>query len=201
MTQVAEPPYGHTPGRVRFTREQCKAMSETGILQGHYELIDGEIISKMGQNPPHGAVSSLLNAWLTLVFGALFVRTQSSIDIGEADPDHNDPEPDAAVTVAPATAYFNRLPGPADLVLVCEVSDSTARLDRTAKAALYALAGIIEYWIVDIPARQLIVHRQPATSGYAVCFALDADGETATLARPNNFVRVSDLLPPSGLPA
>ena len=52
-------------GHVRFTREQCDSMRETGILQGHYELIDGKIISKMGQNPLHGAVCTLLSAWLS----------------------------------------------------------------------------------------------------------------------------------------
>ena len=197
MTQIAEPPYDHMPGRVRFTRSQCDAMRETGILQGRYELIDGEIIRKMSQNPPHGAVCSLLSAWLTLVFGALFVRMQSFIDIGDADPDHNDPEPDGAVTAEPATAYFKRLPGAADLLLVCEVSDSTARLDRTAKALLYALAGITEYWIVDIPSRQLVVHRQPTDSGYAVRLAFAADEQVASLARPNDSVRVADLLPPT----
>ena len=151
----------------------------------------------MGQIPPHGAVRVLLYAWLTSVFGALFVRVQSSIVVGDADPEHNDPEPDAAVTVEPTTAYFNRLPGPGDLLLVCEVSDTTARLDRTAKGALYALAGVRNFWIVDIPRRQLVVHRRP-TVGYAerIVFAVD---ETAfTLARPSAAVRVADLLPPVG---
>ena len=190
MTQIAEPPYDHTHGRVRFTRSQCDAMRETGILQGRYKRIDAEIILKMSRNPLHGAVCSLQSAWLTLVFGALFVRTQSSIDIGDADPDHNDPEPDAAVTVEPTTAYFSRLPAPTDLQLICEVSDSTARLDRTAKAALYALAGIREYWIVDIPGRQLVIHRQPTGSGYAVRLAVATEGEfTASHTATSQAVR------------
>ena len=54
----------------------------------------------------------LLNAWLTAAFGALFVQTQATIDVGNADPDHNEPEPDAAVTVEPNTAYADRHPVP-----------------------------------------------------------------------------------------
>ena len=60
-----------------------------------------------------------------------------------------------------------RHPGPADLHIVVEVADSTLRSDRVAKAALYARAGIGEYWIVDIVGRQLFVHRQPLPNGYA----------------------------------
>jgi Uma2 family endonuclease len=206
MTQIAEPlhasaanepfitTYEPTPNRVRFTRAQCDIIREAGILNGRYELIDGEIISKIGQNPPHGAICVLLYASLTSVFGALFVRIQTTIDTGDT---HNEPEPDAAVTVEPTSAYFDRYPGPADLALVAEVSDTTLRFDRTVKAALYAQAGIKEYWIVDIAGRQVFVHRSPAANGYTEVIAYGADMRIATLARPDAFVSVSDLLPPS----
>src|SRR5579862_3616878 len=159
MPRVAEaPPLPEgTPGRIRWTRAQCEAIRDAGILVGRYELIDGEIISKMGQNPPHRMAVVLLHAWLALVFGLLFVQTQAAIDVGSVDPTHNDPEPDAAVTAAPNTAYANRHPGPADLLLVVEVSDSTVRFDRSAKALLYARARIREYWVLDLPGRQLYV--------------------------------------------
>jgi Uma2 family endonuclease len=207
MTQIAEPPvttavrslpavYEPTPNRVRFTRAQCDVIQEAGVLTGRYELIDGEIISKMGQNPPHGAIGVLLYAWLTSVFGALSVRIQTTIDIGDADPEHNRPEPDAAVTLEPTSAYFDRFPGPDDLALVAEISDSTVRFDRTTKAALYALAGIREYWIVDIAGQQVFIHRQPAPEGYAEVSVHGRDQKIATLARPEASVLVSDLLPP-----
>src|SRR5690348_9199516 len=114
MPQIVEPiPYTQepTPNRIRWTRAQCDAIQEAGILNGRYELVDGEIILTMGQKPPHRLTVVLLHAWLTAVFGALFVQTQSPIDVGDADPDHNDPEPDAAVTIAPNTAYADRNPG------------------------------------------------------------------------------------------
>ncbi|HLV81635.1 MAG TPA: Uma2 family endonuclease, partial [Chthonomonadaceae bacterium] len=138
----------------------------------------------MGQKPPHRLTVVLLHAWLTAVFGALFVQTQATIDIGDADPDHNEPEPDAAVTVEPNTAYSARNPGPKDLVLVVEVSDTTLRFDRTTKAALYARAGIREYWIVNIVDRQALVHRQPSAEGYQEISAYAPDERITTLARP-----------------
>lgn len=200
MPQIIEPtPYTQepAPNRVRWTRAQCDAIYEAGVLNGRYELIDGEVISKMGQKPPHRQAVVLLYAWLTAIFGALFVQTQATIDVGNADPDHNEPEPDAAVTAKPTTAYSDRNPGPADLVLVAEVSDTTLRFDRTTKAALYARAGIREYWIVDIGGRQVFVHRQPTAEGYSEITAYGSEEKVATLARPNDAVRVTDLLPPA----
>jgi Uma2 family endonuclease len=51
---------------------------------------------------------------------------------------------------------------PTTAVLVVEVADTTLQFDRTTKAALYARAGIPEYWIVNLADRVLEVHRQPA---------------------------------------
>ncbi len=185
-----------TPNRVRWTVSQCQAIEEAGILMGRYELIDGEILSKMSQKPPHRIAVILLRNWLIAVFGALFVQSQASISVGDADPDHNEPEPDAAVTVAPNTDYTQGHPGPADLSLVAEVSDTTLRSDRAAKAALYARAGIVEYWLLDIVNRQMLVHRNPGAGGYGEVVVYAADETAATLARPDASVRVADLLPP-----
>ncbi len=198
MPQVA-PPLSDVPerfpNRIRWTKSQCRAMQEAGILTGRYELIDGEIFTKMSQNPPHACAVRLLIAWLTTLFGVLHVQCQLPIAVGDADPEHNNPEPDGAVTIGPAADFAARHPGPADLLLVAEVADSTLRSDRLAKAALYARAGIGEYWLLDIAGRQLLVHRQPDAVGYADVVVYGADELAATLALPDAPVRVADLLP------
>jgi Uma2 family endonuclease len=199
MPQLAEPipcPYDLVPDRIHWTRAQCDAMREIGVLNGRYELIDGEVISKMGLNPPHSLTVIALRLWLSIVFGGEFVRTEATIDIGDTDPDHNDPLPDVSVTVETYHAYAHRHPGPADLVLVAEVSDSTLRYDRTTKAALYALAGICEYWIIDVAGRRVLIHRQPAPDGYLAITAHGFDEMVATLAQPDESIQVSNLLPP-----
>jgi Uma2 family endonuclease len=38
--------------------------------------------------------------------------------------------------------------------------------DLTTKASLYARARIVEYWVVDIPGRRIIVHRDPQEGQY-----------------------------------
>ncbi len=58
-------------------------------------------------------------------------------------------------------------PQPQDILLIVEISDSTLRIDLETKAKLYARAEIAEYWVVDIPGKQLIVHREPSRGNYA----------------------------------
>jgi Uma2 family endonuclease len=185
------------PNRIRWTRQQCEAIREAGILTGRYELIDGEIISKMGQKPPHAYVVRLVMAWLARLFGVETVLIQSTIDLTAVSPQYDEPEPDAAVTAQPVTAYADHHPAPADLLLVVEVSDTTLRFDLRNKADLYARAGIREYWVVDLAGRQVFVHRQPAAGGYAEITAYSAEERIAPLTRPDDGVRVADLLPPA----
>ena len=200
MPQFVEPLWGvkePPPNRIRWTRTQCEAIRDAGVLTGRYELIDGEIISKMGQNPPHRIALVILREWLTAGFGGMHVQVQSSIEVDAADPMHNEPEPDAAVTAEPATAYPDGHPGPADLLLVVEVSDTTLRFDRITKALLYARAGIHDYWVLDLVGRQLFVHRQLAADGYMEVIAYAAGERAAPLARPEVAVLVAELLPPA----
>lgn len=202
MPRVLPPPHPNesrepAPSPKRWTRRECDFLRENGLLTERYELIDGEIISKMGQKPPHAYVVSVLMDWLISLFGSLHVRIQSSINIGDADPELNDPEPDAVVTAQPAIAYAERHPGPADLLLAVEVSDTTLRFDLRNKALLYARAGIAEYWVADIAGRRFVAHRQPAPEGYREVLEYAEEELLSLSARPDAAARVADLLPPA----
>ncbi len=188
-------PYEPIPNRIRWTRRQCATLRDGGFLTGRYELIDGEILSKMGQKPAHAYVIQALLNWLTGLFGAEYTRIQATIDLSDTSPDYDEPEPDAAVTAEPYTHFAERHPRPEDLRLLIEVSDTTLRFDLNAKANLYALADICEYWTIDITGRRLIVHRQPSPAGYQEIMVYTADESAAPLAHPERPIRVSDLLP------
>ena len=88
-----------------------------------------------------------------------------------------------------------RHPFPAETLLVVEVSDTTLREDRHYKAGLYARGGIAEYWIVNINARTLEVHRAPSGGQYGSSVTLTEADAIAPLAAPHSPVRVADLLP------
>lgn len=188
-------PYEPVPNRIRWTRRQCDAMRDDGLLTGRYELIDGQLLSKRGQKPPQAYVIRALLTWLTSLFGAEFTQIQGTLDLSETSPDYDEPEPDAAVTTLPYTDFSERHPRPVDLLLLIEVSDTTLRFDLSTKADLYARAGIVEYWTIDIPGRRLIVHRHPSREGYLETLVYHAEEEVTSLARPDAPIRVAALLP------
>jgi Uma2 family endonuclease len=166
------------------------------FLNGRYELIDGEIISKMGQNARHRMTWMIISSWLASIFGSLCVQEQGPIHLpGEAGI-YTEPEPDVAVTLEPTSSYADQHPEPQDLRLAVEVSDTTLRFDTTVKALVYARAGICEYWVADVLNRRIIVHLLPHEGGYRSVSVFDEDSEISLSSHPEATVAVRDLLPP-----
>jgi len=184
------------PNRYRWSVEACYRLRELGFLEGKFEVIDGEVVNKMGQKPPHRIAVILLAEWLAGLFGARRVQTEGPIALTSPDGDYSEPEPDVAVTHQPTTAFVNHHPGPEDIGLVVEVSDTTLRTDLLVKARLYARAGIAEYWVVDLNTRQVHVHRRPVDGNYGDITVIPEAGRLTTLATPASSIAVIDVLPP-----
>ena len=189
------------PGHHLWTREKYERATELGLLgpDDRVELIEGEIVQKMPQNSPHSTAISLTLEALRLAFPVGFVvRPQLPLNIGSL----SQPEPDLAVVAGSARDYANVQPNAEDAVLVVEISDSTLLPDRTTKAALYARAGIGEYWIVNLPERILEAYRHPLPMadaplghGYRDITRLAETGTIAPITAPSFPVAVADLLP------
>ena len=192
-TTVTEKPYRPVPVDPpckRWTRAVCEAFQATGLWdQQHLELIEGELINRGGKGRSHVNTLVLVLAWLQQVFGVLYVNPEPSIDVAPEDNPTNEPEPDLIVLTRP-TVEFDKNPQPADLRLLIEISDSTIGFDLKTKAALYARAGIIDYWVFDIQARRLIVHRDPRNGHYQSITVYRSDESVAPLASPGNEFRV-----------
>lgn len=169
-TVVTDQPYRPVPlepPRKRWTRQECTALEASGLWnQERLELIEGELISKMGKKRPHVNTLVFVQEWLIQIFGAKCVNVEAPIDVSPEDNPTNEPEPDLIVLNRPSGEFLTANPQPANLCLVVEISDSTLGFDLTKKAKLYARAGIADYWVVDIAARQIIVHRNPQTGTY-----------------------------------
>jgi hypothetical protein len=91
-------------------------------------------------------------------------------------------------------ATFDSNPQPQDLDLVVEIADSTLKFDLTVKAALYARAAIVEYWVLDVAGRRLIAHRSPVSGAYT-SVAVYAENEIiAPLAARNARFRPAEAL-------
>jgi Uma2 family endonuclease len=181
-------------GQVRWTREGFRMMAEAGLFaDGRYELLEGEIV-KLMPNEPHTFVNTELVRALVECFGWDYVRVPSSL---AARPD-SEPEPDASVTVKPRREYLTTgVPPGSEFRLVVEVSDTTLWRDKGQKAMLYAQAGVPEYWIVNLTGRTLIVHRNPVEGEYRSIQTYDDTQKIAPESAPGQFVVLAEILPPA----
>ena len=90
--------------------------------------------------------------------------------------------------------YQKRHPRGDEILLAVEVSDTTLGFDRSRKAALYAKAGVPEYWVLDLVHRVLVVHRQTDRSTYKLA-QIFSENDSVSMEGRTESVRVSEILP------
>jgi Uma2 family endonuclease len=154
------------PARHRLDVDEYYRMGEAGVFgDQRIELINGELIDMAPIGQGHEGTVGALNEALVLAFaGRAIVWPQNSIRLDR----WNVPQPDFAVLRRRPDFYrTGERPGPADVLLLVEVADSSLKYDQRVKLPLYARAGIPEFWIVDVKRRILHAHRAPAGDGYA----------------------------------
>ena len=105
----------------------------------------------------------------------------------------SEPEPDVIVCSNPdLAAYGTDAMKP---LLVIEVAESSLAYDLGIKAALYAEAGIPEYWVVNLAERVLEVFRDPRDASYRRRLSLEPNATVTPEAWPEIEVEVASLLP------
>jgi Uma2 family endonuclease len=67
--------------------------------------------------------------------------------------------------------------------------------DLTVKAALYARAGIVEYWVLDLVGRRLIVHRNPQDGRYESVASYTEHEDLTPLSAPDSRFAISEVFP------
>lgn len=168
-------------------------MAEVGILRpdDRVELLRGEIYEMAPIGSRHaGCVNILTQQLITGLTGRAIVSVQNPAIL----PDESEPEPDIAVLVPRPDFYTESHPGPADVLLIIEVADTSLRHDRVRKLPIYAAAGIPEVWIVDLNANRVLVYRQPRDGAYRQTMVVDRTGSLSPLAFPDFSLVVADLL-------
>lgn len=195
MPAAPIPELAEAPQRKRFTREEFDRMTQSGLFAGHrYELIDGDLIDKMGQNPPHALAMRLLLKWLSRLLDGDLISSQLPLEVAGRDRERSLPEPDFAILRSPILE--RRHPRGDETLLVIEVSDTTLAFDRSRKAELYAHAGVPEYWVLDLNRRLLIVHSGTDGVEYRRILVHSPEDSIAFPGRPE-AVKVAELLPPA----
>lgn len=176
-----------------WTREDTRLLVELGFPNAEkLELIDGELIQRMGKKQPHMLWQNLLQECLRSLFGPEYVQAEPSIYVSAEDNPVNEPEPDLIVTTQ-SVRDFNDNPTPADIRLLIEIADTTLNYDLGKKACLYARAGIPDYWVVDIPNRLVHVHRVPQQDAFTNLVRYRFDESIAPLADPDSAICLERL--------
>jgi len=179
----------------RFTVSEYLRLVEVGVLRPdeHVELIDGLIVSMSPKGPVHSALVSRIVARLVELFPRerFCVRPQCTLALG----DDYAPEPDIAVVAGRCEEHERELPRSA--LLVIEVAETSARLDRGRKPDLYARAGVLEYWIVDLGEGVVEVRREPSDAGYKLIRILQPGDSLLPLPLEGAAaqLRAAELLP------
>jgi Uma2 family endonuclease len=143
----------------RFTLDEYRGLAESGAVphDARVELLDGWIVDMTPIGPEHSyAVEGFRAALARMLPDGWHIRSQQPIVIGESEP-----QPDITIVRGHYADYLRRHPGAGDIGWVLEVADRSLSTDRRIKAALYAAAGISEYWIVNLIKRQVEVFRDP----------------------------------------
>jgi Uma2 family endonuclease len=183
------------PQRRLWTRADYHRAGELGIFQPdeRLELIEGEVLRRMSPiGSPHRTSVYLVSHALEEAFGpGFYVDQDAPITISDV----SEPQPDVLVARGSYEDYEDRHPGPADCMVVVEVSDSTIGFDRGQKSQLFASAGIPEYWVLNLGSRRLEVFRDPSDSGYRTTTDLSERDSVAPLAKPDASIRIAGLLP------
>ncbi|MCU0503272.1 MAG: Uma2 family endonuclease [Anaerolineae bacterium] len=179
--------------RRRFTVAEYHQLMDSGIFgeDDRVELIGGDLVMMSPIGTRHAATVKRTNR----ILGRLF---QDRALIGVQDPlqldDLSEPQPDLTILTPREDDYAASHPTAAEVLLIIEVSDSTADYDRDVKVRAYANAGIIETWLADLSMDWLEVYREPSPAGYKL-LRKALPGETISpLAFPDVMIAVGDVI-------
>ncbi|MEO8425640.1 MAG: Uma2 family endonuclease [Verrucomicrobiota bacterium] len=160
-----------------------------GEFNGHgkrTELIRGVVIEKMSKSPLHSTIVSLL-------YRLFLARLPAGFTVWQEQPltfMDSEPEPDISVTRGGERDFMEAHPTTAELVV--EIAVSSPALDRE-NAALYAEAGVKEYWIVLGRERQVEVYRRPENGRYQETLVIGMKDALECSSVPGVGIQMAEL--------
>jgi Uma2 family endonuclease len=179
-----------------WTVQEYHQLSELGILDAseRTELIAGQIALMVAKGTPHVFTLRILANEIEALLDnqPVFISTQDPIHIDNS----SEPEPDLAIVRGTVFDYADQHPQPQDICLIVEVADSTLKYDCEVKDKLYAKANITDYWVIDIPHRQVHIFRDPTPMGYTSHLILTEPQTVSPLDFPGIVLSIDAILPP-----
>lgn len=180
--------------RLRFTAEQFEQMAAAGVfaaLNDRVELWDGEVVEMAGIGlRPMQCVNVLTEYFVSSFRDVAVVSIQNAVRLAE----YEVRQPDVTLFWRRPDLYANGIPGPSDVMLLVEVGDTTAQLDRRDKMPLYGRYGIPELWLVDLERDTVTVCRGPVPGGYESLQTFRRGDRIAPAAFPDRPIEVAEVL-------
>jgi len=179
--------------RHRFSVAEYHRIAEAGVLPAgaRVELLGGQIIDMSPIGPFHGGVTNFLNQTFSAAAqGRWIVSVQNPVRLD----DQSEPQPDLILLRPAADFYRRRHPGPDDILLLVEASESTLEMDRKEKLPAYGRAGIAEVWIVNLNELTVEIFLEPQFTGHASKVTLREGDVARPSAFPDVRVDVAELL-------
>jgi Uma2 family endonuclease len=150
----------------RVSVEQFEALVTSGAFkdQNRLQIINGCLVAKVPQNPPHALSDDLCGDELARALPGWYIRPAKPVRLPQRS---SMPDPDRCIVRGSTRDYAARHPGPGDAVLLVEVADASLSQDRKLATEVYGPAGVPAYWIVNLIDRHVEVYTGPGPTGYA----------------------------------
>ena len=200
MATVVEPAVGQMVIRP-LSIEDYHWMIEHGFFNEdeRVELIRGVLHQMSPEGPRHvAAIDRLHHHFFGKLGECAQVRAQHPVSLPESG---SEPEPDLVLAKKREDYYSGRHPVPEEVILVVEVAASSLEEDQRVKVPIYAAAGIVECWIVNLRDDRIEVYREPIVPAEGAAYyhqhlRFSAQDILHPVRFPDCELAVADLLPP-----
>ncbi|MBD2362142.1 Uma2 family endonuclease [Anabaena minutissima FACHB-250] len=175
----------------KWTIERYHRAIEAGIFDDQpIELLRGDLILMPPEREPHAYYNTEAADYLRTLLGErVKIRDAKPITL----PNDSEPVPDIAIVKPLGEVYLEHHPYPEDIFWVMEFSKATLSKDLDEKKAIYAEAGIFEYWVVNLKTPQLQVFRDLKNRQYTTELTLTTN-TISPLAFPDVSIKVQHLI-------
>ena len=184
-----------SPQVVPMTAAAVRMLDDSGFFRdddNRHELIDGVLLMTPPPGTGHfyveGRANRALNRALMTsgLFESHYVQTGGALRIDELTL----LGPDMMIVPVPS------MPGDVtsqSIIALIEISGSSRTNDLGPKAKIYAHAGIADYWVLDVAAKSVIVHRNPVDGAYTSVQSFKAPSSLSCALLPDLTVQIMDL--------
>jgi Uma2 family endonuclease len=183
----------YTPFRMSI--DQYERLIGSGVFtkRDRLQLVDGILVAKMVQNPPHSVADLLCGKALARVIPpGWHIRPDKPVRL----PPDGEPEPDQCVVRGEERDFSARHPGAGEVGLLVEIADTSLAADRMM-ARTFSAGGIAVYWIVNLGESQIEVYTDPTADGYATMrvYRVGEDVPVVLDGTEVGRIAVTDVLP------